>query len=275
MAQHDYNIANQTGLEFRADLNSMAEAIVTQNSGPTEPTVTYADMRWLDTSTSPPTEKRRNSSNTGWATTLTEAGRAVAGAADASVQRTALGLGSAATLNAGTSANNVVRLDSSARLPAVDASQLTNLPATGLSAASTAEAWTGTSNTVAITPLRLREGLNALGSAPIYACRAWVNFNGTTSQGTIRASGNVSSVTKNGTGDYTVNFTTAMPDANYMVSGMGKRSGGGGVNVGDPNFSIVLYSDTTQLATSVRIATGIASTGVKEDTAFANVAIFR
>jgi hypothetical protein len=57
------------------------------------------------------------------------------------------------------------------------------------------------------------------GSAPIYSCRAWVNFNGTTSPGTIRASGNVSSVTRNGTGDYTVNFTTAMLDANYAPTG--------------------------------------------------------
>ena len=46
-------------------------------------------------------------------------------------------------------------------------------------------------------------------------CKAWVNFNGTTSPGTIRSSYNVSSVTKNGTGDYTVNFATPMADANY------------------------------------------------------------
>lgn len=56
------------------------------------------------------------------------------------------------------------------------------------------------------------------GTAPIYACRAWVNFNGTGTVA-IRASGNVSSITDNGTGDYTVNFTTAMPDANYAISG--------------------------------------------------------
>tara|TARA_R110000823_G_scaffold140401_1_gene270388 strand:+ start:226 stop:567 length:342 start_codon:yes stop_codon:yes gene_type:complete len=50
-----------------------------------------------------------------------------------------------------------------------------------------------------------------------YKCRAWVNFSG---QGTvaIRASGNVSSITDNGVGDYTVNLTTAMPDSNYAVS---------------------------------------------------------
>jgi hypothetical protein len=45
-------------------------------------------------------------------------------------------------------------------------------------------------------------------------CRAWVNFNGTGTVA-IRASFNVSSITDNGTGDYTINFTTALPDANY------------------------------------------------------------
>jgi hypothetical protein len=53
------------------------------------------------------------------------------------------------------------------------------------------------------------------GSAPYFGVRAWVNFNGIA--GTVRASGNVSSITKNGTGDYTINFATAMPDANYSV----------------------------------------------------------
>jgi hypothetical protein len=83
--------------------------------------------------------------------------------------------------------------------------------------ASTAEAQAGTNNTNFLTPLRMREGFNASGSAPVYACRAWVNFNGTTTTPTIRASGNVSSVTRNGTGDYTVNFSTAMPDVNYSA----------------------------------------------------------
>jgi hypothetical protein len=59
------------------------------------------------------------------------------------------------------------------------------------------------------------------GTAPVYACRAWVNFNGTGAPMGIRASGNVSSITDNGTGSYTVNFITAMPDINYaaVVSG--------------------------------------------------------
>jgi hypothetical protein len=53
--------------------------------------------------------------------------------------------------------------------------------------------------------------------ATAYGCRAWVNFNGTGTVA-IRASGNVSSITDNNTGEYTVNFTTAMPDANYAVT---------------------------------------------------------
>lgn len=53
--------------------------------------------------------------------------------------------------------------------------------------------------------------------ATAYGCRAWVNFNGT-SKVAIRGSGNVTSITDNGTGDYTVNFTNAMPDASYSYS---------------------------------------------------------
>ena len=63
---------------------------------------------------------------------------------------------------------------------------------------------------------------NATGSAPVYAARAWVNFNGTGTVA-IRASGNVSSITDNGVGDYTVNFTTAMPDGNYSAVGTSSR----------------------------------------------------
>ena len=54
-------------------------------------------------------------------------------------------------------------------------------------------------------------------AATAYGCRAWVNFNGTGTVA-IRDDGNVSSITDNGTGDYTVNFSTAMPDANYAVA---------------------------------------------------------
>jgi hypothetical protein len=64
------------------------------------------------------------------------------------------------------------------------------------------------------------------GSAPLYGARAWVNFNGTGTVA-IRASGNVSSITDNGTGSYTVNFSSALPDANYSTSCMAGQYGGG------------------------------------------------
>jgi len=54
-------------------------------------------------------------------------------------------------------------------------------------------------------------------SSGIQGAKAWVNFDGTTSPGTIRSSYNVSSITKNATGDYTVNFATPMADANYAL----------------------------------------------------------
>jgi hypothetical protein len=63
--------------------------------------------------------------------------------------------------------------------------------------------------------LQFNSGYGSVATA--YGCRAWVNFNGTSTVA-IRASGNVTSITDNGTGDYTVNFTTAMPDANYCVN---------------------------------------------------------
>ena len=83
--------------------------------------------------------------------------------------------------------------------------------------ATTAEAQAGISDTTAITPLKLRNAFNATGTAPIYACRAWVNFNGTGTVA-IRASGNVSSITDVNVGLYNINFATAMPDINYCVS---------------------------------------------------------
>jgi len=73
---------------------------------------------------------------------------------------------------------------------------------------------------------------NDSGSPPSYACRAWVNFNGTGTVA-IRASGNVSSITDNAVGGYTINFATAMPDANYsafMAAGTSAGSTGSQIN---------------------------------------------
>jgi hypothetical protein len=101
-----------------------------------------------------------------------------------------------------------------------------------------------------------------------YGCRAWVNFNGTGTVA-IRASGNVTSITDNGVGDYTVNFTTAMPDANYSAVAMGQEVAG-------PSLVVMYIHRTSPYATgSVRLAAINSSTGGVADTAFVNVAILR
>jgi hypothetical protein len=112
------------------------------------------------------------------------------------------------------------------------------------------------------------------GTAPIYPCRAWVNFDGTNafspnpSTTAIRASGNVSSITDNGTGDYTVNFTTAMPDANYGFFGTCGRNTSSSDSIVNENVSVV---PTT---TAVRFGTTTGA-GSLTDMSYVNVAIFR
>jgi hypothetical protein len=103
------------------------------------------------------------------------------------------------------------------------------------------------------------------GSAPSYTCRAWVNFDGTGTPA-IRASGNVSSITDNGTGDYTVNFTTAMPDANYATT-FGLRSG---ITTNPTGAGISGTPSTTQL----RFGTSEGA-NISTDYSIVNVAIFR
>jgi len=80
--------------------------------------------------------------------------------------------------------------------------------------ASNASATDDTVNVDASDNLQFNSGYGSTATA--YGCRAWVNFNGTGTVA-IRDSGNVSSITDNGTGHYTANFSTAMPDANYAA----------------------------------------------------------
>lgn len=173
---------------------------------------------------------------------------------------------------------------SGANLTSLNASNLANgtVPATrlptategvrgALEIATAADARDGTSNNTAITPLKLREGLNASGTAPIYACRAWVNFNGTGTVA-IRASGNVSSITDNGVGDYTVNFAIDMPSANYCVSvNMATNSHGHGASVSSTTNTGAPITQTTS-AISIFATSGF---GNQIDPSHLYVAIFR
>ncbi len=95
-------------------------------------------------------------------------------------------------------------------------------------------------------------------------CRAWVNFNGTGTPA-IRADFNVSSITDNGTGDYTINFTTALTDANY--SAVSTNSGSGAT--GEYLSGIISMSTTTVRMIAFKSGTGQA------DPTFFCVSVFR
>ena len=107
----------------------------------------------------------------------------------------------------------------------------------------------------------------ATGSAPSYSARAWVNFNGTGTVA-IRDSGNVSSITDNGTGNYTMNFTTAMPDTNYTLTGMAGADASNLINISQ---NINTYPPTTSACT---VITTYANSALY-DPYFVGVAIFR
>jgi hypothetical protein len=101
------------------------------------------------------------------------------------------------------------------------------------------------------------------------AVKAWVNFNGTGTVA-IRAGYNVASITDNGVGDYTVNFTAAMVDSNYSTTG---SSGDGG----NSNATTTCIRPGTFSTSSIRISTNYSSSGTSalNDFSFNSVAIFR
>lgn len=136
----DYNLANQSGAQFRAELNLILAALQSCAFGVTPPTTTTAGQLWVDASGASPVLNIRNALNTGWIAVGTlapggfelagssEVGRALIAAATVAAQRTGLGLGNGATLNV----------------------------------ASLAEAQAGTDNATLMTPLRVAQAIAAL-----------------------------------------------------------------------------------------------------------------
>jgi hypothetical protein len=106
-------------------------------------------------------------------------------------------------------------------------------------------------------------------AATAYGCRAWVNFNGTGTVA-IRASGNVTSITDNGTGDYTVNIATALTDANYSAVG----SCGSGA-AGNDDYNLTTNYNAAPTTSAVRIGSQRANSGVATDAAYISLSIFR
>jgi hypothetical protein len=125
----------------------------------------------------------------------------------------------------------------------------------------------------------IKKALNADNAPPIFACRAWVNFDGTkdstgaastaNTNRLIRASGNVTSVGRGAAGRYVITFTTAMPDASYCVTGSTQstnvRAGNGVVDIAGSNV-------TTTTSVEIRIKS---QDSVDFDSPQVMVAIFR
>lgn len=104
----------------------------------------------------------------------------------------------------------------------------------------------------------------------MYLAKAWVNFDGTGTVA-IRAAGNVSSITDNGTGDFTVNFTTAMVDANYSALYTSDANA-----IGNSNPYTASLRANGLSASSVRVVTVVANgTPVGADYLNNCVTIFR
>ena len=196
MAQHDYNIADQNGLDFLADLNSALSAVATNNAGATEPNPPFASMLWFDTDNN--LLKVRNENNSAWIIMARKDGNGW------TPYRQGVALGTAS-----------VQGDDRYAHRANNLSDLGNTQAAR--------------NNLDASPSPLDEDDFASNSATrppsqqstkSYvdkgSCKAWVNFDGTGTL-SIRDSLNVSSVTDNGTGIYTVNFTNALADSNYAA----------------------------------------------------------
>jgi len=173
----------------------------------------------------------------------------------------------AVTLNASTSSGLVQTADTSGTI------NLQSNGTTVLGVTSTGTSVTGTQSVSG--NLSFNSGYGS--SAVAYGCRAWVNFNGTGTVA-IRASGNVSSITDNGTGDYTVNFTTAMPDTNYCfnLSANDDGTGAGGQSDG---FSYGAWkrgaNSCAYNTSSIRFQIGYPANTTLYDQSNINVSIFR
>ena len=166
--------------------------------------------------------------------------------------------GGSVTLTAGAAA-----ADTTLTLPNTTGTVINTAPSTsGNVLTSNGTAWTSAAPAA---PAALS---TASGSAPSYSARAWVNFNGTGTVA-IRASGNVSSITDNGLGDYRVNFTTAMPDANYArCATAGALAVGTASNIQSPYY-------TTPTTSALGVTTFNTDWSSPQDCNDINVAIFR
>jgi hypothetical protein len=210
MAQSNYNIPNDSAPAVRTQLNSVFQSIASNNSGTSAPATTFPHQWWYDSTDN--ILKQRNAADSAWINigTFDQTGGTFtpSGVSGASVI-SALGFTPVEQGGGTFMGNNKVRIGwdgpiGQTRLQ-IDDSQMgvivTNRSAVNANASGT---------------------LLAPGAAFLYACRAWVNFDGFS--GVMRGAGNVSSISKLANGRYQVNFAISQLDANYSVVAMADLS---------------------------------------------------
>jgi len=303
-------IPNGSGSAVRADLNDAMLALFSQNSSATSPPETVAYMTWADTTTG--LLKIRNAANSAWVTVgtlastnlglLSLAGGTMTGVLAVTAGTAALpGIAVSGDLNTGLVSPGADQLaittGGTSRLAvsttAVSSTLAVDVPLGAVGTPSLTFTgdlntgfWSPAADTLAASTAgteRIRVSssgdfsfTSGYGSAAVaYGCRAWVNFNGTGTVA-IRASGNVSSITDNGVGDYTVNFTTALADANYSIVGVLNSYGVANIQaVLNVQSASTSSAATTKTSSAVRIGTGAGSSGTVTDFNDVSVSIFR
>jgi len=290
MAQHDYVIDNASGATVRADINSALSAIQTLNSGTSEPSSTAAGMLWLDTTGGAPYAlKVRDAGNNHWLTLASvtdpgsdgniETSATIKGTIDSSADLTnanfpfatqsqVFGQQTTGTITASTTALTVASSSGISNGDFVVGEGIT--PGTTVSSGAGTTSLTLSANanaTLSSDPVMFYSATKLLSPGLVggMLCRAWVNFNGTGTVA-IRASANVSSVTDNEAGNYTINFTTAMPDANYAISGNSQYAN----NVGQS----FMEGPSDASTTSCRVYNKT-NNNVRLDSTFISVQVFR
>jgi hypothetical protein len=114
----------------------------------------------------------------------------------------------------------------------------------------------------------------SVGTAPGYMARVWIRFTVAGGTPSISASGNVTSITDNGLGDFTFNFTAAMPDTNYAFVGLG-TSGGANYQIAGGGQGNGTTLSTGSLRTQFGFVSSISGALTNQDPASGYIAIFR
>jgi hypothetical protein len=191
MSQHDFNIANQGFPATRADLNNALAALASNSSGTSEPSTTYPNQLWYDTSND--LLKFRNEADSAWITL--------------------------AYMNQTTGEWEI----RSGVVQAVDSDGLLFKTDEGTTRATLGDDgnWTFTG---AVTSANISDGTDTVATGYVVngSAKVWVNFDGT---GTIasRDSFNTSSLTDNGTGNYTISISNSFSSANYASVASGNN----------------------------------------------------